>query len=312
MSNGERRAAESVHDLFKELEPGGGAAHKQLIISIEEATQRTVVAYQANPGHPSGMLQDHDVDVLESILRTVNMDQYDRKLDLIIESPGGLPNVAARVIRACRSYSDEFRIVVPNSAMSAATLVALGADSILMSPTSRLGPIDPQMLYATKDGTTLRSAMSFVQAYNDTINRAQQAVTQNQPADPFLHLLGGMDVSWIIECARARSATEVLASQLLQNGMMSGKPEEEVTKTVKNLVALGDAIGHGTSIYREAARDFGLEIEDADHDSEHWTMIWQLYLRMQHYANSRGLAKYLLSREGGINIQIELRPGGAS
>ena len=63
MSNGERRQAESVHRLFTELEPGGGAAHKQLIRSIEEAARRSVVAYQANAGHPSGLLQDHDVDM---------------------------------------------------------------------------------------------------------------------------------------------------------------------------------------------------------------------------------------------------------
>ena len=308
MSEAESRSKWSVHALYGELEPSA-LTHQKIISSIEALAQRNVVAYQANPGHPAGLLQDHDVDVLESILRTVDLDRYGRQLDFVIDSPGGLPNVAERMIRVCRSYSDGLRVVVPNSAMSAATLLALGADSILMSATSRLGPIDPQMLYPTKDRTTLRAARSFVDAYNDTIVRAQQAAAQDQPIDPFLHVLSGLDVSWIIECVRAQNATKALASQLLSDGMMKGTTEDTIKRAVDDLTNLGHAASHGSSIYREAAKEIGLEIECADHNSEHWTLIWDLFLRMQHYANSQGLAKYMASREGGINMQVQVRPG---
>jgi len=53
---------------------------------------------------------------------------------------------AERMIQVCRSYSgSDFEAIVPARAKSAATMVCLGSDRILMSPTSELGPVDPQV-----------------------------------------------------------------------------------------------------------------------------------------------------------------------
>ena len=53
------------------------------------------------------------------------------------DTPGGSPEAAADVIRVCRSYSQRFRVIVPNAAMSAGTLIAMGSDEIVMSDTSK-------------------------------------------------------------------------------------------------------------------------------------------------------------------------------
>lgn len=71
--------------------------------------------------------------------------ELDKPLHLMLRSPGGDPEIAIRLIRMCHAASSEFVILVPEIAKSAATIMALGADSIIMGPTSDLGPIDPQV-----------------------------------------------------------------------------------------------------------------------------------------------------------------------
>jgi ClpP class serine protease len=88
-------------------------------------------------------LMQSDADMIEEVL--CNTDTS-RGLTLILDAPGGDGLAAERIIRACRSYTKkDFEAIVPARAKSAATMVCLGADRILMGKTSELGPIDPQV-----------------------------------------------------------------------------------------------------------------------------------------------------------------------
>ena len=48
-----------------------------------------------------------------------------------------------RLVSMIREYCDHFSVLVPYKAHSAATMIALGADEIVMSDMSELSPIDP-------------------------------------------------------------------------------------------------------------------------------------------------------------------------
>ena len=58
------------------------------------------------------------------------------------------------------------RVIVPDFAKSAGTLIALGADWIVMSDTSELGPIDPQVIRSDSDGNRMaHSVLSYLEAF---------------------------------------------------------------------------------------------------------------------------------------------------
>ena len=62
--------------------------------------------------------------------------------------------------------SGDFRLVVPDTAKSAATLIGLGATEIVMSTTSELGPIDPQVMLPDRDGNwSWHSVFDYMDAY---------------------------------------------------------------------------------------------------------------------------------------------------
>ena len=59
---------------------------------------------------------------------------------LIIDAPGGDGLAAERLIEVCRSYTKkDFETIVPARAKSAATMVCLGSDRILLKPNFRVG-----------------------------------------------------------------------------------------------------------------------------------------------------------------------------
>ena len=60
------------------------------------------------------------------------------------------------------------RVIVPDFAKSAGTLIALAADKIVMSDSSELGPIDPQFLKKDGDGNARwLSVLSYLKAYEN-------------------------------------------------------------------------------------------------------------------------------------------------
>jgi ClpP class serine protease len=65
------------------------------------------------------------------------------KIDLFLHSNGGDGTVPWRLVTLIREYTDNFSVLVPHRAFSAATLTALGANHIVMHPMAMLGPTDP-------------------------------------------------------------------------------------------------------------------------------------------------------------------------
>jgi hypothetical protein len=68
-----------------------------------------------------------------------------KQVDLLVVSLGGDPTVAWRIMTLLRDRVKKVGVLIPQSAFSAATLLALGADEIVMHPCANLGPVDPQI-----------------------------------------------------------------------------------------------------------------------------------------------------------------------
>jgi len=287
-----------------------GIVHQSLVTQIEEKTGRNLICYVCNFPHPAGSISMDDASLIEIVLKSIDISKYEEKLDLLIQSPGGDPNGAERIIHTCRSYSKSFRVIIPKTAMSAATLVAMGSDEILMSLTSELGPIDPQMIIGQAPNQTIRPAISFIDAYEDLINKAQEAIANKKAPHPYLELLRRMDPSWIQICLKARNLSGTIAKEYLSKYMLKGKSKEDIDKIVEKFLRTGEEALHGRIIRADKAKEYGLKISIEDKNSDLWNLIWELCLRCENYVQQKGLAKYIVARNGGINIQIQLRKMG--
>jgi len=284
-----------------------GVVHHEVVDRLEQLTKRCTVAYFTFFGHPAGLITDDDAALLETVLRSVDLDQHEGKLDLVLHSPGGSPTAAEKVILTCRSFAKDFRVVVPRSAMSAATLVCMGADALLMAETSEIGPIDPQMVIKLpgQDGVEMRPAAAFVAAYLDLIKRAQEAIKAGEPPHPFIELLRRQDPVFVQMCLKARDLARTIAVEYLGRYQLQGKPPDEIQRIADTFLEEGEKGSHGRVIRGKKAQDYGLNVELADKNGEQWRTVWELYMRCEHYVQTRRLAKYIVTSHGGLNVQVQ-------
>jgi len=76
----------------------------------------------------------------------VTKDLPDGPLDILLHSPGGSAEAAESIVQVIRSHFNPIRFMIPVVAKSAATMIALSGNEILMPASAELGPIDPQFL----------------------------------------------------------------------------------------------------------------------------------------------------------------------
>jgi hypothetical protein len=85
--------------------------------------------------------------------KLLNGKRFD-ELDIIIHSSGGDINAAYQIVELLRMHTDKLNACVPLIAKSAATLICIGADKIILDELSQLGPLDTQIVEKKKGGKT--------------------------------------------------------------------------------------------------------------------------------------------------------------
>jgi ClpP class serine protease len=86
-----------------------------------------------------------DIEDSEQVLRAIRMTDKNVPIDLILHTPGGLVLAAEQIAEALKRHPAKVTVFVPHYAMSGGTLIALGADEIVMDHNAVLGPVDPQL-----------------------------------------------------------------------------------------------------------------------------------------------------------------------
>jgi len=102
-------------------------------------------------------------------------------LDLILHSPGGSLEAADQIVQYLRSKYKNIRAIIPQNAMSAATMIACACDEIVMGKHSALGPIDPQITFPSGQGQFTAPAQSIL----DEFEEAKKEIIKNPKTAPF-------------------------------------------------------------------------------------------------------------------------------
>lgn len=114
----------------------------KLFGAIERVRGSKVIAY-ATSDRQGPINARVAMDVIPIMSRKLRAIGKTKQLDLVLYSAGGDTLVPWRLVSMIREYCDKFSVLVPYKAHSAATMIALGADEIVMSDMSELSPIDP-------------------------------------------------------------------------------------------------------------------------------------------------------------------------
>ena len=119
-------------------------SRKNIIQEIEKKRgSRMIIYVTSDRGGLSVQIAGDVVSLIHEHILSLKEEERS-KLDFFIYSRGGQSDVPWTIVSMFREYSQKgsFSVLIPYRAHSAATVIALGADEIVMTKKAELGPID--------------------------------------------------------------------------------------------------------------------------------------------------------------------------
>jgi Serine dehydrogenase proteinase len=261
----------------EELPPGSGVTRTPLFTaqhSERYARQQLIRAYENATGANLVVMLDQIFPPNMTYLEELIFDcEKTKPLHVLLASPGGDGETAIRMVRSMQTRCSELTVLVPDMAKSAATLLCLGADNILMGPAGDLGPVDPQFQIG---GRSLASAKEIVAA----IDEAERRVKESPETFPlFAGLLSDVNMLMVEQARSALDRTEALVREALSCCETRSSKDVNTLTVALKAPLIDEPKSHSAVIDVKAAQKFGLPAEPYDPASEEWQRVWELWTR---------------------------------
>jgi hypothetical protein len=252
---------------------------KELINQIQSIRNSKVIAYITGDRQPVGsMIAEDAVRPLYEHLLSIGKNA---KIDLLLYSRGGDVSVPWRIVSMFREFCDEFSLLVPYKAHSAATLISLGADKIIMGKKAELSPIDPTLTKATAGeitGPPQQISVEDVNSYISFIRERANINDQSALAQMVSILANNLAPLTLGSVYRQNSHIRLVARKLLT----SRKEKLDEAKINSIIETLTEKIySHGHAIGRKEAQEIGLPIEMSEEPLDN--ALWSLYLQYERF-----------------------------
>lgn len=258
----------------------GAAERRALIQAIQKEREgRLCITYVTSTrlGHEIQIADDVLPLLFEHLEKGKAAEQPG--VDLFIHSNGGSGTVPWRVVNLVREYTKHLAVLVPHKAFSAATLIALGADEIVMHRMGCLGPIDPSVTNAFNPphpqvpGQLAAISVEDVTAYFKLLKEEVGIRHEDELIKGFNELTGKVHPLALGNVQRSHHQARMLARKLLKTHGEPG-PEHEIDKIIDDLKS--NLFFHGHPINRtEAKNDLKLRVTNAKPELEQ--AMWSLY-----------------------------------
>jgi len=211
-------------------------------------------------------------------LKIIRREPPIQNLDLIIDSDGGDIGMAVKIVEICRHYSQKFTVIVPFFAKSAATIIALSADDLILGKIGELGPLDPQVKHPTLDmhisASSIKNALEFLESSKDPDVRITMA-------DKFDPLLIGAYIRSLGESKQYLKEVPVIKNS---------KNREEIIEAFT-----GKYIDHGFPITYEICKRLNLEFTLKFAVDEHETLLYDIHEEAKEYMEQEYLETMILT-----------------
>lgn len=245
------------------------------IARIETLRDSRVITYVCSDRRgASANIGDDAVRPMYEHVRAIGKTE---KLDLFLYSRGGAVDVPWRIVSMLREYATEqLSVLVPYRAQSAATLIALGCDKVVMGPKGELGPIDPALsrVVPQEGGTPVQEeirvedVMSYIGFIRDKAGLGDQAAIAAN-----VKVLADKLSPWVLgNIYRTHSHIRMVARKMIS----SHKARMEDARVNLLVEALAEKTYlHGHAIARTEAQELGVPIELPSDDLE--KSMWRLF-----------------------------------
>jgi len=249
------------------------------IAAIQVITARPLIVYATawtTPGKniPQELLQIDFSD--KTGFRDVTEQLPGENLDVLVHSPGGLAEATQGIVEGLRERFSNIRFIVPNGAKSAATMLALSGDLILMDEVSELGPIDPQMPIFQGGGVKYSPADAILGQFKEAWEDIKE---HPEKLSIWVPLLAQMGPSLLVECANAKQLSRELVAEWLTKYMFKGEATgpSKAERISSYLADHNQFLSHSKRVSMQELVQLECKIEDLRNKPDLRNAVWELY-----------------------------------
>ena len=209
------------------------------------------------------------------------------KLDLILHSPGGSAAAAEQIVNYLRAKYSHIRVIVPQNAMSAATMMACAADEIVMGRHSALGPTDPQMML----DSGMVAAQSILNEFYFSHEEARGAAYEIMKAKIVMWQPG-----LIGECIKEiRLSETVVADWLCQYMKLPRKKAEEAAE---KFASADENLTHDRPLSIDKLKSWGLKVKPLESNQRLQDAVLSVYHAATALFEKGGVFKLVVNHSG--------------
>jgi hypothetical protein len=280
------------------------AVRRKYLVELSQYSGRAIILYStkfATPGPASPDLLSINDEDLQGLME-VTHGLTNLNLDLILHSPGGTIEAAEALVLYLRSKFQHIRVVVPNLAMSAATMISCAGNRVLMGKHSFLGPIDPQFILNTATGPRSVSA----EAVREQFELARRECKDPANLGAWIPMLSQYGPDLLIKCEHARAMSKSLVQTWLAQYMFKGdaRAKRKAAKIAKWLGRHRYFKTHGRHIPREALEKQGMLIDHLETDQKLQDLVLSVFHATNLTFNGTPVVKIIENHEGHAFIKM--------
>lgn len=310
----DRQRFETIQEWHNYLSSSGGQINalelftlrKNCYSEIEALRQRPLIVYAANflegniPNIPN-FIELSDVDGFTDLVNAVKTQVTSDKIDVLIHSPGGQPDATERIVGILRNNFSEVNFLIPHSAYSAATMMALSGNEIILHPSATLGPIDPQINNIP--------ARSIKRGFEKVRELLKHEGPEALPA--YIPLIEKYTIELLELCQDSEDLSKKLVSEWLTQYMFYGKADsaELITNAVTFFSNYDEHLLHARPLTFNKVNKFGLNIKLADGKLQ--PLLWEAYILLNGFFGISGFYKIFETVHGiswGRQVLIQQMP----
>jgi hypothetical protein len=239
---------------------------QELIKKIETLLDSKVLVYYTS--NTSSISYTHADFFMEHLKEIGRQD----KLTLILISNGGDSTGSLRIGTLLRDYCKELHIIAPSNCASAATILALSADKIVMSPLGYLTAIDVSVTHPLNprgvnglpvsiSADQIKRVIRFLKSENCIQEGSYQTLFK------YVHPVA------VGEMNRMSSSSELIALKMMKLHPQSFEGGEEQMKSIASHL-VNDYPFHGFPILFNEAQEMKLPVEKADNNLNE--LLWEM------------------------------------
>lgn len=267
------------------------AIRNKYIRQLFEYTGRNVIIYATrwtSGDVPPNLVSitDEDIQGFMECMSSLTGDD----LDLIIHTGGGSAESTDAIVSYLRSKFKNIRVIIPQAAMSAGTMLACSANIIVMGKQSSIGPIDPQFILQTAAGVQSIPAHSILEQFK----KAQNDCRDNpKNLNSWLPILSQYGPALLVNCINQISFGKELVKNWLKAYMFNGETTDLPDRIADFLSDHANFKTHGKHINMGTAIEIGLKIEQLESNQDFQDKVLSAFHATMHTLSSTNTSKII-------------------